>query len=202
MAETHGLKIYDASGNVCVITPDMGTVISMGRVTMPSGLVDTNKYYASIDLPGTDPIAVADLTVLATPVKWHSTSSSIYPGAPFGYYHYATAYLGIYPARDTYYTKNESTGVMSLFIAGDLTVGDSTEWDAALNAYPLVYWELLGATTVTDIKIFAATCYIHSVSPDNSYPVIYSPSNDFVYSIYTQGVETIDYIIINKKWNY
>ena len=192
----YGLKIKDTSGNVTTLTPDIGTVIGMGRVTMPSALVDTNKYYTTIALPTTIP--VANLTVLATPVKWHTTSISIYPWADNHWF--CGAFLD---NNQTYYTKNESTGILSSYSAGNRSSGDATTWDNALNAYPLVYWELLGASEVSNIKIFAATCYIHTV-PSSSPPpaVTYKESNDFIYSIYTSGVEIIDYIILNKNWNY
>jgi len=200
MAETYGLKVLDAGGTGCVITPDMGTVISMGRVTMPSALVDTDKYYASIDLPGTSAVAVADLTVLAIPVIWHHTDFPVYVmSVGWGQYDVAGNFLD---SAETYYTKVESTGVMTSYTAGDLTSADATEWDTVINGFPIVYWEQLGATTVTDIKIFAATCYAFTTAPDSSAPILYSESNKFAYSIYTSGVETVDYMILNKKWNY
>lgn len=194
----YGLKIKDASGNTCVITPELGTVISAGRVTMPTGLVDTNKYYTSIDLPGSDNIAFSNLTVLATAVDWTPRVYQTYlPGAVIGDYFWSFVLDDNY----TYYTKNESTGILSTYTVGDRTFGDPDEWHLAISAFPIVYWEKLGATQGTDIKIFAATCYPLVVCTDGVGQDI-DDSNNFVYSIYTNGVTTIDYMIILKRYNY
>ena len=194
----YGLKIKDASGNACVITPELGTVIASGRVTMPTGLVDTNKYYTSIDLPGIGNIPYADLIVFANAVDWTPRVFPTYlPGAFIGAYYWSYVLDDNY----TYYSKNESTGVLSVYTAGDRTFGDPDKWHLAISAYPLVYWEKLGATQGTDIKIFAATCYPLVVCTDGVGLDI-DDSNEFVYTISTNGITTIDYMVMLKKYNY
>ena len=198
------MKIKDADGKTCVLTPEVGTIISAGRITMPSGLVDTNKYYATISLPATIP--VADLGVFVSPVKWtpRLTAEPHYPG---NYYNYRGRFLD---NSYSYYSKNLSTGVMTAYTAGSRSVsafpGAPSTWNYCVNAYPLAYWEILSATEVSEIKIFAATCYCVAITaqtswPYNEGPVEYSV-DDFRYSIYTNGVSTVDYMIICKRYNY
>lgn len=205
---TYGMKILDSGGTACVLTPEVGTIISAGRITMPSGLVDTNKYYATIDLPSTIP--VANLGVLMTPVKWtprlthkpYATDG----GAPWNCYQRGRFLNDDY----SYYSKNIATGVMTSYTAGACTAsafpGTPASWNHAVSAYPLSYWELLGASSVSSVKIFAATCYCVAITAQTSGwdyegPIEY-PIDDFRYSIYTDGVETVDYMIICKKYNY
>lgn len=196
----YGMKIKDASGNACVITPEIGTIISAGRLTMPSGLVDTDKYYATINLPATIP--VADLTVLVTSVKWTMRVIRQTGGVAPLVYNIQTSFLNSsYP----YYSKVDSTGVMTAYTAGNRTLSNPSTWNHVVTAYPLVYWELLGASNVSSIKIFAATCYCTNIITDTTWWPATDPSypvNQFRYSIYTNGVETVDYMIICKKYNY
>ena len=108
----YGLKIQDVSGNVCTITPDVGTVISMGRVTMPAALVDTNKYYTTINLPST--INFSDLIVLAQPVVWVTRAIPEH-----GYNAVRYLYRFCLDNSYTYYSKTIGTGVMSTLTVGD-----------------------------------------------------------------------------------
>lgn len=193
---TIGAKVKDPSGNACVLTPEIGTIISAGRLTMPSGLVDTNKYYATVNLPATIP--VADLSVLITPVKWTMRVAIFHGWAGYRYDFHGRHLDDDY----TYYTKDISTGILTTWSAGNMTPSNPSTWHYVLCAYPLVYWELLGATSVSSIKLFAATCYCTGITATTSgWPTVY-PIDEFRYSIYTDGVETIDYMILCKKYNY
>lgn len=193
----YGVRVTDILGNSCKMTSDIGTIISSGRVTMPNGLVDTNKYYTTINLP--DTIPVSSLAVFATPVKWTMRTVRQTGESSFGYGWQASFLSTSY----TYYTKDLSTGVLTTHTAGNRTNSNPSTWHQSITAYPLVYWELMGATEVNSINIFAATCYCTNIptettyTPPNTYPV-----NQFRYSIYTDGVEIIDYTIIAKKYNY
>ena len=194
---SYGIKAIDIFGNTCRLTSDIGTIISSGRISMPSGLVDTNKYYVSIALP--DTIPVSSLAVFATPVKWTMRTIRQTGESYFGYCWQASFLNSSYP----YYSKDMSTGIMTLYTAGNRTPSNPSTWNHSITAFPLVYWELMGATSVSDIKLFAATCYctnINASTSETSYDTY--PIDQFRYSIYTDGVETIDYTIVAKKYNY
>jgi hypothetical protein len=194
---SYGIRVTDILGNSCKMTSDIGTIISSGRVTMPSGLVDTNKYYTTINLP--DTIPVSSLAVFATPVKWTSRTIRQTGEEYFGY----AIQVSFLDDDYTYYTKDISTGILTPHTAGNRTLSNQSTWHQSITAFPLVYWEQLGATSVSSIKIFAATCYCTNISTNTGYnPTDTFPTNSFVYSLYTDGVETIDYTIIAKKYNY
>ena len=195
--DEYGLKIKDSGGSGCVITAESGTIISAGRVTMPSALVDTNKYYTTINLP--DTIDFSDLTVLAQPVVWFARAieDHLYSGV---------RYLYRFCLDDAYqhYSKNTGTGVMSTLTVGDRAFGalpdEADQWWGIVGAFPVAYWEKLGATSGNTIKIFAATCYCYTANAGKANE--YSDSNNWAYTIYTDGVQSIDYMIINKRFNY
>ena len=194
----YGLKIRDAVGNVTTITSEVGTVISMGRVTMPTGLVDTNKYYVTIALP--DSIDFNNLVVLAQPVVWVARAIQLHlVDTPYRYLYRYCLYNSY-----TYYSKVPSTGVMSTLTVGARTVGTyptyASEWWGVMAAFPVVYWEKLGATSGNTIKIFAATCYCYGDNPSDA--DTYIESNKWAYTISTNGVSQIDYMILNKRFNY
>lgn len=193
---TYGIKILNSNGTGAVLNANIGTMISAGRLTMPSGLVDTNKYYATVSLPSTIP--VADLAVLITPVKWTMRVVRDYSQGTDQYYFQTKNLDSTY----SYYTKNLSTGVMTAHTAGNRTLSNPSTWHYAISAFPLCYWEILGASSVSDIKIFAATCYCTAITTDTSGTPDVTPKDEFKYSIYTDGVETIDYMVICKKYNY
>lgn len=191
---SYGIKLKDASGNTCVLTPEVGTIISAGRVTMPSALVDTDKYYTTIALTTT--MNFTDVVVLCLPVKFNInvTSQEVNPGV-----------LNLWQDTflldhtKTYYTKNEATGVLTAYAAGNMTGESPTTWDGTVAAYPIAYWEQLGATSGTEIKIFAATCFCSATTAAASAPRDDYPEDNFKYGIYTQGVETVDYAVIVKN---
>jgi len=194
----YGIKILNEDGNGCYLNSDIGTMISAGRLTMPSALVDTNKYYGTVNLPASIP--VADLSVLITPVKWSGKFYREYAHTTPNYFWLQTKVLD---NNYTYYTKNLSTGVMTAHTVGDRTLSNPSKWHYVVSAFPSCYWEILGEANVTDIKIFAATCYCTAKTTTTSGDKIsVSPKDEFVYSIGANGVETVDYMILCKKYVY
>lgn len=195
----YGIKINDNLGKSLLLTPSMGIAISAGRITMPSSLVDTNKYYATVSLPYS--VSVDNLSVLLTPVKWNMRVNREVSSFSYYYsvgYNWQSAFLD---SSYTYYSKTESTGVMTLHTAGNKTVSNPSTWHHVITAFPIVYWEKLGETTVSDVKIFAATAYCVNITSTTSYSVTpTTPISDYRYSIYTDGVETVDYVIFIKNY--
>ena len=154
----YGLIIKNAAGDAVKITPDVANIISVGQVTMPSGLVDTDKYYASVDLPGTAAIPIDNIgCVMDTFSFGVALVTSGFDGTSVnGWYRgYIFAPTGI-----ASYTKNLDTGVMTPYTAGNCTdITNVNNWDPVLALYSDVYWDKFADTTVTAIKIFASMRY-------------------------------------------
>jgi hypothetical protein len=92
----------------------------------------------------------------------------------------------------TYYTKNNSTGVMTSWTAGNMTPGTQSTWDEILNVSPIFGWDKYG-TTSTSIRIFAAISYgIYDASESTGINV---------YSVGIQGISEVDYVIYLKNYD-
>lgn len=180
----YGAKVKSAAGKTLTLTPELISIISSGRSSMPSGLNPDNTYGLNIDLPGTAAIAAASLGVICKAFLINidlSLHRTIFD---------SQSYAGSFCMNNSYtfYTRNEATGVLTSWTP-DVSAGNE---DAVQSAYPVCFWDKRGATTFTSINIFAATCY--RVYDQNVGAYIK------VYSIYTQGVEKVDYAIYMKKY--
>ena len=196
----YGLRLGDGS-NTKTLTPDDMTIISAGSVSMPAALNGDNTYGTDIDLPGVASIPVANLAVLVVPrrpsfksIFAHYVSNNIY----WGDFHYADG-------TATYYTRNESTGVMTSWSAGSASGDSFNDYDGIISVFPIAFWDKMGATTFTAIRLFAATCYLVRDGSDGGNPISQGSSygtNKTVYTIASNGVSTVDYLIGLKKWDY
>jgi len=188
----YGLQIKDASGNSNLVLSDTATIISAGTVTMPDVLKDDNTYGYDIDLPGAAEIASSILAVIITPhLNLHFKCYCHYwisgGGAP-------TYPPNFYAFDDyTYYTKNDVTGVMTVYTPGDFTLGDPTEWDALFGIFPIVGWDRL-TDPMTSVRLWAAACSIVFDGSDDT--------SKAIYSIGAKGIEKVDYAIFLKEWDY
>ena len=156
MANEYGCIVKDTSGNVCKLTPALASVVGSTTVTMPTGLVDTNKYYTSLDLPGSYNVDVADIgAVLNVFLLNANINAYVLESAGGGYF--ITFY-----ANDGYnhYTHALATGIMTAWTPGDFSdPTDVNDMDPILSITPVAYWEQMGASTVTDVKMSAAMRY-------------------------------------------
>lgn len=184
----YGIIIKDADGNAVKITPDVANVISVGQVTMPAALVDTDKYYASVDLPGTSALPIDNICCImnAFLLSVNIYAVAVGPTATNGYY---DCYFHANDAV-TNYTKNLATGVMTTWVPGDTSnVDDINDWDPILALYPDIYWDKFSDTTVTAVKIFASMRYhVHDGSADA-----------IVDAYQLTSVEKVDYAICMRR---
>jgi len=180
---TYGIRISDTSGNTLLLTPELQSIVSSGRTAMPNSLNPDNTYGIDIDLPGTDSIAQDSLGVLA---------SSFIMNINLTFDTYTVletyAYNWIMANAYTFYTRNDTTGVMTVWTPGTV----EPAFDSCLSVYPVAFWDKLGQTSFTAIRIFAATRYVVYDWSTVSYK--------YVYSIGNQGVENVDYAIYMKKY--
>lgn len=188
----YGLRVLNADGSKNILTPGIARIIETGSLTMSNSLEGDSTYGEDISLSpyfaaGESDIAVSELGVVAYPTKvnWGATIACIKDGTSFAFSWYgADGY--------TYYTKNDTTGVMSAWTAGDMHIDNNNNWDACCSAFPLAGWDYpVGTTRVSNIRIWAAMCYL---------VYDYSASEmKAVFSIGNKGVEKVDYMIFLKN---
>ena len=152
----YGVRFTDVAGKSIKLTPQVGTVVSAGRISMPAGLNGDDTYGVDIDLPGVAAIPEANISVLVIPTRpaISAISSQYITG---GLFYYNTMYAN---SAASYYSRNDANGVMSAWSAGARTAGDKTTWNPILAVSPVAFWDKMGATTFTSIRLFAASVYM------------------------------------------
>ncbi len=196
----YAIRLTDLSGNKTIIKPEHTTVIAAGTTAMPSSLNGDNTYGVDISLPDSD-IPEADLGVIVIP---HSpTKNVIYTRYLDGSSNvmYTTHYAD---SGSTYYTRNDSTGVMSSWSAGNRTANDKDTWNPILGCYPIAFWDKMGQSTFSNIRLFGATAYLVRDTVDNtnfSSSASLSSSGTVNYAWYDDdGSETLENIRDEKPF--
>lgn len=175
----YGLRIKDASAVTLLLSSDIGHIISSGKLTMSSSLEADNTYGEDVDLPGTDAYDEDMIGVICYSFRANINLYMLNTNISNGYYDsffMDTSY--------SFYTRNTSTGVMTSWTPGSATINDR---DSVLAAYPIAFWDKMGASTFTSVRIFAATEYLVYDQSASSWIL--------VYSIGSQGVEKADYAV-------
>jgi hypothetical protein len=153
---TYGVRLSDTSGNTYTMSPDAMTIVSAGSVAMPAGLNVDNTYGVDIDLPASN-IPVANIGVLVSPRVSAGSGSVVYTRYIDTTLYYTTFYAS---SAATFYTRNDSTGVMTAWSAGNRTANNKSTWDPILSTYPIAFWDKMGATTFSKIRLFAASAFL------------------------------------------
>ncbi len=173
-------RIKDATGEILLLTADMGNIVSSGKLTMSNSLEGDNTYGEDVDLPGTGAYDEDMIGVICysfrTNINLYLLNTTITYCGYFDSFFMNTSY--------TFYTRNPSTGVMTSWTPGSASINDR---DSVLSCYPIAFWDKMGASTFTSVRIFAATEYL-----------VYDQSASSwinVYSIGSQGVEKVDYAV-------
>lgn len=149
----YGLKIYNTAGVAKILSPDDGTVIASGSVTMSNSLNGDNTY--GIDIPLNNTYNEDEISVLVVPRRpIYNVNYNQYIDT--GTLNYNTFYLN---SAKTYYTRNDSTGVMTSYTAGSKTVNQKNTWNPVLSVFPVAFWDKMGATTFDTVRLFGATGY-------------------------------------------
>ena len=178
------MRIKDKAGNTLLLSPDIHTIVSSGRVSMPVALNPDNTYGLNIDLPGVGSYDEDDLGVLATGFIL-AYDVQLFDLVLDGMHGISWFMHDSF----TFYTRNETTGVMTVWVP-DLS--SPAAYDAILSVYPICFWEKKNFTTFTSVTIFAAMCY-----------EVYDQSVGAfikVYAIGTQGIEQIDYAVYARRY--
>jgi hypothetical protein len=180
----YGIRIKDTSGNILLLTPEISYIQSSGRVTMSNSLNDDDTYGTDIDLPGTISYGETSLGALVGSFRIN-IDLTLYNLNYNG--HYAQSWF--LNNASTFYTRNESTSVMTTFTPDKSA---ATAYDGVLSVYPRAFFDKIGATTFTAVRLFAATCY---EAYDQSATAFVK-----VYTIGSQGVEKSDYAVYLSRF--
>jgi len=179
-----GMRIRDALGSTLLLTPDIHTIVSSGRVSMPVGLNGDGTYGLNIDLPGTGSYAAEDIGVVIAPfvVSYIAHITDLVYNGAHGITWFASGDV-------TLYTRNESTGVMSVWVPN---LSTPAAYDPILSVYPACFWDEGAAGAFTAVRLFAAVCY----------EVYDTSASAFIkaYAISTAGVSSINYAVYARRY--
>jgi len=186
-----GIEVYNPKDvtKFTRFTPKIATIISSGAISMPDTLQGDNTYGVDINLP--DTIAKEDIAVLVFPVIFTFKITSIQSSFGGGAYLHNTGYMD---SSQTYYEHAKATGIMSTWTAGNLTNGNGNTFDHIAGIFPVAFWDIMGQTTFSKIRLFSATCYLIYDTSTSAYKK--------VYSIGSNGVSSVDYMVAIKNYNY
>jgi hypothetical protein len=150
---SYGIKLYSADGKSKTLTPADATVIASGSLSMPASLNGDDTYGEDVVLG--DIYDEEDLSVLVVPRRpnYNTVYERFIDG---GTLYYNTFYLD---SGQTYYTRNPVTGVMTLYSAGNKTAEQRGTWNPVLSVFPIAFWDKMGATSFSSVRLFAATAY-------------------------------------------
>jgi hypothetical protein len=150
---TQGLEVSDGSRTL-TLTPELPIIVSAGRVTMPTSLNGDGTYGVDISLPST--FSASNISAIATPIATnHGGLSSRYSSGSTLYF--TTSYLN---SSTSFYSRNDGTGVMTGWSAGNRTNGSRSTWNPLLSVYPIALWDKMGNTTFSSIRLFAGTIHL------------------------------------------
>lgn len=180
----YGLRIKDMSGNTILLTADLSFIHSAGRNSMPSSLSGDNTYGSDIDLPGSSAFTEANLSMIAVPRSMNIDLTLVNVDVD-GFY----AQSWFMNNSFTFYTRNESTGVMTVFTPDKSA---TTAYDGVLGVYPRTIWDKMGAVTFTACRLFAAMCYELYDQSASAFKQAYAIGA-------TQGIVKADYIISLRR---
>jgi len=162
----YGLKIRDTSGNACVLTPDVKSIISSGTVTMPTNLWNDNTYGVNIALPGNyDEDDIGVLVAVRSYLPYYLSSGTKYPCYVIGDLGDGRRCKWVNTSL-VMLTRNDSTGVMSTFTVEQYK-------DTYYNFYPVAFWDKLGETDFDVVRLFAGVVFNIYDNSESEYNQIY-----------------------------
>jgi hypothetical protein len=183
----YGLKVKDTSGNEMIITPEIISLFDGGREAMPTSGTNGQTYGETIDITpnGESAYNEADIGVLADSFIMN-IDLTLYNITIDSSFYIQSWFLN---NSSSFFTRNESTGVLTTFIPDKSA---ATAYDGLLSVYPIAFWDKRGASTFSDVNIFAGTSYLAYDQSASAYKT--------VYTVGSQGVENVDYVIFLKHY--
>lgn len=182
---SYGLKIKDGA-NELLVTPDITTLYDGGRATMPSSGSNGNAYGKNISITseGQSGYSQGDIGILAASFIIN-TDIHLYVLNYDGWYFHSWFFNNAY----SFFTRNENNGVLTTWTPDK---SSPTNFDGLLSVFPLAFWDRRGATSFTSVEIFAATTYLGYDQSASSFKT--------VYTVGSQGVEKVDYVIFLRRF--
>lgn len=183
----YGSKVKDVSGNELMITPAILSIFEGGREAMPASGSSGSTYGKTVDITpdGESAYAEIDIGVLADSFVMNIdlTVYNLSVDAEF--------WMQSWFANNSssFFTRNESTGVITTWTPNKTS---PTNYDGLLSVFPIAFWDKRGASTFSNIEIFAGTSYLVYDQSAAAYKT--------VYTVGSQGVENVDYVIFLQHY--
>jgi hypothetical protein len=186
----YGLKIFNPrdSSIYSLVTPEVSTIISAGRITMPDSLNGDGTYGIDIPLPDLGDVPKENIGVMIFPVEFTFAITNILIN--LDPYFQNVPYMS---SAENYYEHSKANGQMSAWAAGNLTDGNPNTFDHVAGMFPVSFWDIMGGTTFTKVRLFSAMCYLCYDTSASAFKKVFSIGN--------KGVSVIDYAIILKRFN-
>ena len=185
---SYGLKVVDEEGNLLIITPDIISLFDGGRAAMPAAGVSGATYEKLIDITPDGEAAYdeADIGVLADSFVMN-IDLTLYNLTVDSLWYMQSWFLN---NSSKFFTRNESTGVLTTFTPDKST---ATAYDGLLSVYPIAFWDKRGASTFSDVNIFAGTSYLAYDQSATAFKTIYT--------VGSEGIENVDYVIFLRHYH-
>jgi hypothetical protein len=184
----YGLKVSDTSGNVCVLTPNVKNIISSGTLSLPTTLRNTGTageytFGCDVALPGTTAFDEGSIGVLVSVNTLSSDFPLIYtaPSWSWGQSPNYWSYLRLQYYGATFFNRS-SAGIFTEFT-------EEQYKDSLYNYHTVAFWEKLGQTSFTFIRLFAGVVFYIFDSSTGTYKQIW----------YLAAIKSIDYVIYLKN---
>jgi len=184
---THGLIVKDTSGNVAKITPSVPVIIAAGARYAPNELKKDDRYGVDVNLLGNDSVNHADVGVLIDRSK--EANLDVHGIFTTGGNTYMWSWYMGGPLAFNYYTRNESTGVMSVWTPGDHSA--LNKYDELMAVYPDAFWDKLGGAEFTNIRLFSSMLH-HVYYAGTTWTNVFGLGRD--------GVEGIDFAVYMRYY--
>jgi hypothetical protein len=178
---SYGLKVKDNLGNSCLITPEVKHIISSGTVSLPTNLRPDNTFGINIALPGLTAYAENNIGVLVTIKRF--ISYQVMSWLDWGLVPKQWSVVRWLVYGGTYFTRNETTGVVSAFTVEQYK-------DTIYNLHPVAFWDKMGATTFNFVRLFAGVSYTVYDNSAAAYKIIYHLGliSSIDYTVYLKNV--------------
>jgi hypothetical protein len=160
----YGLKVRDTSGNSCLITPEVKHIISSGALSVPTFLRPDYTFGVNIALPGLTPYAENNIGVIATIKRFSAYEQMSWLDWGLSPKQWSICKWLVYGG--SYWTRNETTGVVSGFTAEQYK-------DTVYNLHPVAFWDKMGATTFNFVRIFMGVSFTIYDNSAATYKIVY-----------------------------
>ncbi len=176
-----GLRVKDNEGNIATVTPDFIFIIDSDNMNLLRELNADSTYGNDVVLPILQTVNNADISVVLDRSGVGTFDVGLLVSSYSSTYMYSWYVGGLY--NFSYYTKNNTTGVLSTWTPGN----HSASWDDLLCVFPTASWDRLQATEFSKVRLFSSMLYLAYDSSASTWVNAHCLADE--------GISEIDYAI-------